>query len=180
MTFDARLRPYRPVIWMFAVFLLLQAVTAAVLFVQKLGVTPESIARFYVGHEESFAQPKTFSGLIKVTVPHLLAIPLTVFITVHLVGYVGVVRRRPFLFASRLVFGFTAFSLAIGYAIRFVSPQLAFAKLVAFVGLEAMLLFWLALLVSAFWPGRLARAVEDQLSDVPPRGWLHERMSWRR
>ena len=166
MTFDARLRPFRPVIWMFAVFLLLQAVTAAVLFVQKLGVTPESIARFYVGHEASFTQPKSFSGLMKVTVPHLLAIPLTVFITVHLVGYVGVVRRRPFLFASRLVFGFTLFSVASGYAIRFLSPQLAVAKLVAFLGLEAMLLFWLLVTALYFTNHRVRRWA--QATPEPP------------
>lgn len=172
MTFDARLRPFRAVIWMFAVFLLLQVGSAAVLFVQKLGLSPDSIARFYLGDEATFAQPKTLAGMMKVTVPHLLAIPLVLFITVHLVGCVGLVRRKPFAVAARLVFAFTLFGIAAGYGVRFIAPEIALAKLIAFVGLEAMLLFWLALLLVAFWPGRLARAVASADAAGRPAGWL--------
>jgi hypothetical protein len=153
MTFDARLRPFRPLVAMFAVFLAFQAVSAAVLFVQKLGLSPTSVARFYLGDEAQFLAPKTLPGLLKVAVPHLLAIPLTFFITIHLVGCVGVVRLRPFAWATRLAFGFALVAVLAGFGVRYLSPALAAGKIVAFVGLEALLLWWLSLLLLAFKPG---------------------------
>ncbi|MHB8874791.1 MAG: hypothetical protein ACYC8T_13970 [Myxococcaceae bacterium] len=148
--------PYRTVVLMFGAFLAIVAVSAAVLFASKLGLHPAAVSDYYRGSEASFIQPKSLAGLLKVAVPHLLAAPLALFVTLHLVGWVGRVRRRPFVVLSALSFGAVLAGITAGFAVRFVHPHFALLKLAAFLGLEATLLVWLGLLAVAAWPARSA------------------------
>jgi len=134
-TTDRKLEPFRGLIALFAVFLVAVAGSAAVLFVLKLG---GGVGRFYA--------PRTLPGLLDVAVPHLLAIPLSLFTTIHLVGWVGLVRPRPMALLSRAAFACALAGIAGGFAVRYVHPALATVKIAAFVGLESLLLIWLWLL----------------------------------
>lgn len=137
----------RPVVLLFAGFVALQAVSAAVLFALKFGLTPASIEHFYFG----LARPRSAAGLLEVAVPHLLAIPLTLFIVIHLVGWAGVARGAAFGLLTRASFGLALSSIGAGLALRFLWPALSVLKLAAFLGLEATLVLWIYLLVRAFW-----------------------------
>jgi hypothetical protein len=149
---DPRLTPFRGPALAFAAYLLLQAGSAAVLFATKLGTTPARVAEFYLGSEERFAAPRSLPGLLEVAVPHLLAVPLVLFAAAHVVGYARALGRRAFVALLASSFGSAAAGIAAGFLVRFVAPELAWLKLVAFAGLEASLLAWAGLLVAIFAP----------------------------
>lgn len=153
---DVRLTPFRAPALTFALFLVICAASAAVLFALKLGPGPARVREFYLGSEASFAAPKTLGGLLQVAVPHLLAIPLVVFAASHLVGFARAVGPRTYAALVRLSYGSALLGVVAGLGVRFVWPGLAWAKLGAFAGLEAALLAWAALLVVVFGPARLA------------------------
>jgi hypothetical protein len=155
---DPRLVPFRAPLAAFGLLLALQAGSGAVLFAAKLGLSAERVAAYYRGSPEGFRAPRTLATLLEVAVPHLVAIPLVLFVTLHLVGFVGAVRRRPFALLSGLGFGSALLGIGAGFGIRFLWPALAWAKIGAFVGLEASIAVWLALLAVLFLPpGRPAR-----------------------
>jgi hypothetical protein len=149
---DPRLAPFRAPALVFAGFLVVVAASAAVLFALKLGTGPAGVRAFYLGAEARFAPPKTLAGLLEVAVPHLVAIPLVLFAAAHVVGFAGAVGPRLQRALVALSFASALASLGAGFAVRFLSPALAWVKLAGFVGLEAAVLAWAALLAVLFAP----------------------------
>jgi hypothetical protein len=147
---DPRLARFRAPAASFCAFLAIQAVSAAVLFATKLGGSPAGVREFYLGSEETFAAPRTLPGLLETAVPHLLAIPLVLFVVAHLVAYAGPVRRRVFAVLCAASFAAALVGLLAGFAVRFVWPALSVVKLGAFLALEATLLAWIGLLALTF------------------------------
>jgi hypothetical protein len=133
----------------FATMVAIVMATGAVLFARKIGFDGEHVRAFYLGSEAGFAPPRSLAGLLEVAVPHLLAVPLLVFVTLHLVAFAFGARRRPFGLLAGITWACVAAGIGAGFAIRFAWPGLAPLKVVAFVGLEATMLAWLLLLVAA-------------------------------
>jgi len=146
---DPRLGRFAGPIAAFAGMVAVVMGTAAVLFARKMGFDPGHVQAFYLGSEASFAPPRSLTGLLEVAVPHLLAIPMIVFVTLHLVAFVSGARRRPFAIAAGITFACAAVVIAAGFAVRFAWPGLAPIKIAAFLGLEGTMLAWLGLLVAA-------------------------------
>lgn len=167
---DPRLAPFRAPALAFALFLLICAGSAAVLFALKLGPGVARVQEFYLGSEARFAAPKTLGGLLQVAVPHLLAVPLVLFAASHLVGFARAVGPRAFAALVRLSYGSALLGIAAGLAVRFVAPELAWVKVGAFVGLEAALVAWVALLGMVFGPRRDADASGEVEDDGGARG----------
>ena len=165
---DPRLRPFRGALLAFLALMLVLLASGAVLFVRKLGLTPEGVRRFYLGAPEIFAPPRSALGLLEVAVPHLVAMPLAVFVTVHLVAMAGLVRRRAFSVLSSLTFAGVLVGIAAGFVTRFLWPGLAWLKIVAFLSVEGMVLFWLGLLAAMLLPAR--RGALDGGAPCPPEG----------
>jgi hypothetical protein len=151
---DPRLAPYRAPSLAFAGYLAVQAVSAAVLFVLKLGGDAPGVRAFYLGSEERFTAAKGLAGMLEVAVPHLAAIPLVLFAAIHVVGFARALPRRSFVALAAVSFGCALGGVVSGFAVRFVSPALAWTKVAAFAGLEAALLTWAGLLVVIFVRGR--------------------------
>lgn len=167
---DPRLAPFRAPALAFALFLLICAGSAAVLFALKLGPEVARVQEFYLGSEARFAAPKTLGGLLQVAVPHLLAIPLVLFAASHLVGFARAIGPRTFAALVRLSYGSALLGVAAGLAVRFVAPELAWIKVGAFVGLEAALVAWATLLVMVFGPRREADAFGEVQGDEVSSG----------
>jgi len=146
---DPRIEKFTGPIAAFVVMVTVVMATAAVLFARKVGFDPGHVQAFYLGSEAAFAPPRSLAGLLEVAVPHLLAIPMLVFVTLHLVAFVSRARRRPFAAVAGVTFACAAVVIGAGFAIRFAWPALAPLKIVAFVGLEGTMLVWLGLLVAA-------------------------------
>lgn len=136
----------------FAGFLLLVAASAAVLFAEKLGTGPAAVRAFYLGSEARFTGPRSLAGLLETAVPHLLAIPLAIFAVSHVVAAAGVLGAARLRWLTRLSFALALLGVAAGFGIRWLAPWLAWAKVAAFLGLEALLLAWSALFATAAWP----------------------------
>lgn len=154
----AHVAALRPLILIFAGFVLVQAVTAAMLFVMKLGLAPTAIEGFYRGSELAMTRPRSLTGLLEVAVPHLLAVPLTLFIVIHLVSWAGVVGREALQLLARVSFALSALGLTAGLGVRYLWPWLSVVKLVAFLGMELTLVAWCVLLFVAFWPSNALSA----------------------
>lgn len=146
----------------FAGFLIVIAGSGAVLFVLKLGGTPAGVRTFYLGDEATFAAPRTLAGLLETAVPHLMAVPLVLFAVVHVVGAAAVLLPQVHRRLGAASFGLALMSLAAGFGVRYLAPWLAWAKIGAFVGFEALLLGWAALLVAVAWPARRTDRAEGR------------------
>lgn len=166
---DERLLRYRAPALAFAAYLVLIAGSAAVLFVLKLGGTPAGLAEYYLGSEAAFRPPRSLHGLLEVAVPHLLAVPLVLFAVSHVVGYARAVGRRAYHALVVVSFGAALGGIGSAFLIRFVAPELAWAKIVAFAATEASLLAWAALLVRLFVPAAGARARSEAAGEAAPR-----------
>ncbi len=94
------------VIYLIIVFCLIgygfQLLTGIWLFVEKYGLSVESITEYILGNEEKFIKPKSLLGLLEVIVPHMFVIPLFMFVVSHFLYYLPV-SRNIFLF-SLIVF----------------------------------------------------------------------------
>lgn len=147
---DPRLARLRGPAASFCAFLAIQAVSAAVLFEQKLGGSPARVQEFYLGSEATFAAPRTAAGLLETTVPHLLAVPLVLFVAAHVVAFTGLLRRRVFAALCSTSFAAALVGVLAGFGVRFVWPALSVVKVGAFLALEATLLAWIGLLAVTF------------------------------
>lgn len=150
-----RARDYRAVTTLFCAFVALEAVTAAVLFVMKLGLSPGAIASAYAG--SAMRAPRSLAGLLEVAVPHLLALPLTVFTLVHLVAWLRPERGARVRRMASITFAVLFVVLAAGFGVRFLWPGLSWLKLAAFLGFEGLLAGWLWAVLRAFAYPRAAR-----------------------
>ena len=149
---DPRLRRFAGPVTAFAIMVGAVMATGAVLFLRKTGLGPASVRAFYLGSEASFAPPRSLAGMLEVAVPHLLAVPMLLFVTLHLVAFAFRARRRPFAVVAGITWGCALAGILSGFGIRWIWPGLAALKIAAFVGLEATMLLWLGLLVAAAWP----------------------------
>lgn len=155
---DPRLAAHRASSLAFAGFLVVQAVSAAALFALKLGGGAEGVRAFYLGSEERFTAARSLAGMLEVAVPHLVAIPLVLFAVTHVVGFARVLPQRVFAALVALSFGSGLLGVGAGFAVRWLSPSLAWIKIAAFAGLELSLASWTALLAVLFVPWARAAA----------------------
>ncbi len=151
---DPRLAPFRGASLAFAAYLLVQAGSAAVLFVLKLGGGAEGIRDFYLGSEERFTAAKSLAGILEVAVPHLVAVPLVLFAAAHVVGFARALPARAHEALVAISFASASAGVLSSFAVRWLDPSFAWLKILAFAGLEGALLAWAALLVSLFVPLR--------------------------
>lgn len=152
----------KPVLAFFAITILVQCVSGVLLFAVKLGFTPESIAGFYLGAEEKFIMPKTFAGLLEITVPHLGAAGAVIFILGHLVSVFARGGRRFMNFILYTCFISAAAGMSAGYLIRFVHPGFIFLKLLSFMLFEFTFAAMILMLLRSFFSGPEARNREGE------------------
>ena len=59
-------------------------VTNAVMYFQRMGLSPSSVRTYYLGSEEEFAQPKSVRAMTEVTHAHLPVMGVVVLLLTHL------------------------------------------------------------------------------------------------
>lgn len=165
---NRRLVPFRWPALGFAAYLVVQAVSAAALFVLKLGGGAAGVRAFYLGSPERFTHAKSLAGILEVAVPHLAAVPLVLFAAIHVVGFARPHRRRAFSALVALSFASALAGILSGFGVRWLSPGLAWLKVTSFAGLEVALLSWSALLVALFVPGPHVRPVHHGAGAAAP------------
>lgn len=108
------------------------------LFASKIGLSPESIHRYYAGDPSSFIRPKTFEGMIEVFNPHLITMGVYLFALIHFSFFTNV-KNKVLLSALTLLFAL-ADNLS-PFLIRFVSPHFSYLKLFSFAGLTVSMAY---------------------------------------
>ena len=117
-------------------------VTNFAIFVSRLGVTPASIAAYYLGSEADYRAPRTAGSMLEVTHAHLPMMALVMLLLTHLLIFAPYSKR------TRVLLIVGAFLSAVldegaGWLVRFVHPGFAVLKLAAFVSLQGILAFLL-------------------------------------
>ncbi|MBM4267797.1 MAG: hypothetical protein FJ144_14500 [Deltaproteobacteria bacterium] len=142
-----RNRLLQVIVVLFVVYVALLWVTNAVLYFQKMGLSPSSVVDYYLGSEERFLQPRSFQGMVEISHFHLFAMGLLLMTLTHLMLFV------PLSWNVKAIFVIVPFFAALldegaGWLVRFVSPAFAIVKVAGFLLLEISLA---ALVVTCLW-----------------------------
>ena len=89
-----------------ALFLLYTAglwVTNALLYFNKMKLTPTSVVEYYRGSEERFTRPRTYQGLLEISHFHLFAMGILILTLTHLVLFVPLPVRLKFWLLARFL-----------------------------------------------------------------------------
>ncbi len=113
-------------------------VSNALLYFAKMGLTYGAVVEYYLGNEERFLSPRSYQGLLEVTHFHLFAMGMLLMVLTHLILFVPVSNGTKL---ALIVVPFFSALLdeAAGWAVRFVHPVFAFAKIAGFLLLQASL-----------------------------------------
>lgn len=137
------------------------------IFFSKMDLTPTSIASYYLGNEEEFRPARSYQSMIETTHSHLPMMALVLLLLTHLVIF------TPFSKMGKYIFIFTAFLSGLinegsNYLIRFVSPDFAWLKIVAFLLLQGSLLFLVTILALFIIQTRIQmkRELEEEIVEI--------------
>ena len=121
--------------------------TNALLYFNKMGLTPSSVTDYYLGNEAIFTSPRSYQGLLEVTHFHLFAMGMLLLVLTHLMLFVPVSNR---LKAWLIVVPFFSAFLdeGAGWLVRFGHPAFAWAKIGGFLLQQTSLA---TLIVVALW-----------------------------
>lgn len=120
------------------------------MYFRRMDLGPESVRRYYLGAPEEFAAPRSLDAMLETTHVHLPIIGLTVLFVTHLLLF------TPWSFRAKLVLIVATFGAALlnegaGWLVRFISPGLAWLKVLGFLSFQATLGFALAALGHLLW-----------------------------
>ncbi len=110
----------------FAVFTLLFSILNFFLFLKKLGFSPYSVKIYFLGNEETFMRPKSFSGILKILYPHFLFIPILSFTLAHFLPFTQ--KKVNLSFILLLIF-VPWLEMISSLGIRYISGDLAVVKI---------------------------------------------------
>ncbi len=108
------------------------------IYFSKMNLSPQSVQDYYLGSEENFTMPKTFQSMLEVTHSHLPMMAMVILLVTHLLIF------TPYQFKTKIFFITSGFLLALaneasGWLVRFVDPDFAWLKVVAFFGFQSVL-----------------------------------------
>jgi len=121
--------------------------TNALLYFNKMALTPSSVTAYYLGNEEQFLQPRTYQGLLEVTHFHLFAMGMLLLVLTHLMLFVPV-RNGVKAWLIAIPFLAAALDEGASWLVRFAHPGFAWLKITGFLLLQGSLL---VLMGAALW-----------------------------
>ena len=121
--------------------------TNALLYFQKMSLSPASVVEYYLGSEERFLEPRSFQGLLEISHFHLFAMGMLLLVLTHLMLFVPLADRTKLLL---IVSPFVSALLdeGSGWLVRFVHPGFAWLKVFGFLALQTSLA---ALILLSLW-----------------------------
>lgn len=141
--------------------------TNALLYFNKMSLTPLSVTEYYLGSEERFLQPRSYQGMLEILHFHLFAMGLLLLTLTHLMLFVPLPSALkvwlivvPFLSA--------AVNEAAGWLVRFVHPVFAWLKIAGFLALEISLAVLIVVSLWAVFRGSPANYRQPAPGESPP------------
>lgn len=110
-------------------------ISNVLLYFQHMGLTPDSVARYYLGSEEEFAAPRSYGSMLEVAHAHFAMMAMVLLLITHLAIFIPwPLRLRIGLVLG--TFGAALVEELAGWFVRFVSPSFAVLKILGFLGLQ--------------------------------------------
>jgi hypothetical protein len=157
-----RNRLLQTIVVLYSLYVALLWLTNALLYFDRMGLTPASVLAHYAGSEESFREPRSYAGMLEVSHFHLFAMGMLLLVLTHLVLFVPLANRtKAWLIALPFLSGLL--DEGSGWLVRFVSPHFAWLKIAGFLSLQASLATLVALSLWSVFRGTSAsyRSGED-------------------
>ena len=147
-----RNRLLQTIIACYALYVMALWVTNALLYFDKMSLTPSSVVSYYLGSEEEFRPPRSYQGMLEIAHFHLFAMGMLLLVLTHLVLFVPVTVRTK---VAMIAFPFlsAAFDEGGGWLVRFVSPAFAWVKVAGFLALQTSLAALIGLSLWAVFRG---------------------------
>lgn len=101
----------------------LQILSGIYLFIEKFGIFPSDVLKYFIGDQENFFMPKSFEGLLETAVPHFIAISTTIFVFAHFLLFTNIISQKKkmilitILFISSLIDIFSPLGIIYGFEI---------------------------------------------------------------
>jgi hypothetical protein len=148
----SRNRLLQTIIACYALYVMALWATNALLYFDKMSLTPSSVVAYYLGDEAEFRPPRTYQGMLEVSHFHLFAMGMLLLVLTHLVLFVPVAVRTK---VAMIAFPFASAALdeGGGWLVRFVSPAFAWLKIAGFLALQTSLAVLIALALWAVFHG---------------------------
>jgi hypothetical protein len=113
-------------------------VTNALLYFEKMSLTPASVVSYYRGNEELFLSPRSYAGMLEVAHFHLFAMGMLLLVLTHLMLFVPLAGRTK-AWLIFLPFVSAALDEGGGWLVRFGHPGFAWIQIAGFVLLQGSL-----------------------------------------
>lgn len=142
-----RNRLLQTIVAIYALFVAGLWLTNALLYFQKMGLTPDSVTAYYLGDEDRFLPPRSYQGMLEIAHFHLFAMGMLILVMTHLALFTPLANRvKAWLIA--LPFAAALLGEGAGWLVRFVHPAFAWAKIGGFLLLQGSLA---ALILLSLW-----------------------------
>lgn len=142
-------RQYHLIIGIYSLLMILHLGTSFLLFALKLGSSLPSIQQFYLGSSELNALPKSASGLLETTVPHLATVGIITFVLCHFLIFIPRISSL-----TKWILGLSfplagLLNLASGFFVVYLGSVFIVLKLLSFVLFQAAYISILWILIRA-------------------------------
>jgi len=147
-----RNRLLQVIVLLYALYVAALWLTNALLYFEKMGLSPSSVVEYYRGDEERFLQPRTYQGMLEVSHFHLFAMGMLLLVLTHLMLFVPLAdRAKAWLIA--VPFLSAGLDEGAGWLVRFGHPAFAALKVAGFLLLQGSLALLVGLSVWAVFRG---------------------------
>jgi hypothetical protein len=134
----SRNRLLQTIVFLYVLYVAGLWVTNALLYFQKMGLTYASVVGYYLGSEERFLSPRSYQGMLEVSHFHLFAMGMLLLVLTHLMLFVPI-RNTAKAWLIAVPFLSALIDEGAGWAVRFVHPAFAWAKIAGFLALQTSL-----------------------------------------
>ena len=134
----SRNRLLQTIVVLYSVYVSGLWLTNALLYFEKMGLTPGSVVSYYQGNEDLFLSPRSYQGMLEVSHFHLFAMGMLLLVLTHLMLFVPLKNSWK---AWLIVVPFLSAGLdeGAGWLVRFGHPGFAWLKIAGFLLLQASL-----------------------------------------
>ena len=134
----SRNRLLQTIVTLYSVYVAGLWLTNALLYFEKMSLTPSSVVAYYLGNEEAFLSPRSYQGMLEVAHFHLFAMGMLLLVLTHLMLFVSLKNTTK---AWLIVLPFVAALLdeGGGWLVRFGHPGFAWVKIAGFLLLQGSL-----------------------------------------
>jgi hypothetical protein len=147
-----RNRLLQVIVLLYALYVAALWLTNALLYFEKMGLSPSSVVEYYRGDEERFLQPRTYQGMLEVSHFHLFAMGMLLLVLTHLMLFVPLAdRAKAWLIA--VPFLSAGLDEGAGWLVRFGHPAFAALKVAGFLLLQGSLALLVGLSIWAVFRG---------------------------